>query len=46
MTPDERAALTTKLRGGVNERTKGLSLDASTRVLAVGAARAASASRR
>jgi ATP-binding protein involved in chromosome partitioning len=35
MTPDERAALTTKLRGGVDERSKGLSLDASTRVLAV-----------
>ena len=35
MTPDERAALTTKLRGGVAPRSKGLSLDASTRVLAV-----------
>jgi ATP-binding protein involved in chromosome partitioning len=35
MTPDERAALTTKLRGGVEERSKGLSLDASTRVLAI-----------
>src|SRR5438477_4046498 len=35
MTPDERAALTTKLRGGVESRSKGLSLDASTRVLAV-----------
>jgi ATP-binding protein involved in chromosome partitioning len=35
MTPDERAALTTKLRGGVTERSKGISLDASTRVLAV-----------
>ena len=35
MTPDERAALTKKLRGGVEPRSKGLSLDASTRVLAV-----------
>jgi ATP-binding protein involved in chromosome partitioning len=35
MTPDERAALTTKLRGGVRPRSKGISLDASTRVLAV-----------
>jgi ATP-binding protein involved in chromosome partitioning len=35
MTPDERAALTTKLRGGVEERSKGLSLSASTRVLAI-----------
>src|SRR5437016_7041013 len=35
MTPDERQALTAKLRGGVTERTKGISLDASTRVLAV-----------
>ncbi len=35
MTPEERAALTTKLRGGVTERTKGISLDASTRVIAV-----------
>jgi ATP-binding protein involved in chromosome partitioning len=35
MTPDERQALTQKLRGGINERTKGLSLDASTRVIAV-----------
>jgi ATP-binding protein involved in chromosome partitioning len=35
MTPDERQALTTKLRGGVHERAKGLSLDTSTRVLAV-----------
>jgi ATP-binding protein involved in chromosome partitioning len=34
MTPDERAALTTKLRGGVTER-KGLSLAQSTRVIAV-----------
>jgi ATP-binding protein involved in chromosome partitioning len=35
MTPDERAALTTKLRGGVQPRSKGISLDASTRVVAV-----------
>jgi ATP-binding protein involved in chromosome partitioning len=35
MTAEEREALTTKLRGGVQERSKGLSLDASTRVLAV-----------
>jgi ATP-binding protein involved in chromosome partitioning len=35
MSPDERAALTTKLRGGVDARSKGLSLDASTRVIAV-----------
>ena len=35
MTAEERQALTTKLRGGVQERTKGISLDASTRVLAV-----------
>jgi ATP-binding protein involved in chromosome partitioning len=35
MTPEERQALTTKLRGGMQERSKGLSLDATTRVLAV-----------
>jgi ATP-binding protein involved in chromosome partitioning len=35
MTPEERQALTTKLRGELQERSKGLSLDASTRVLAV-----------
>src|ERR687887_2626540 len=35
MTPEERTALTQKLRGGLQERTKGLSLDASTRVIAV-----------
>src|ERR671936_609616 len=35
MTPEERQALTAKLRGGVSARSKGLSLDASTRVLAV-----------
>jgi len=35
MSPEERQALTAKLRGGVNERTKGISLDAATRVIAV-----------
>jgi ATP-binding protein involved in chromosome partitioning len=35
MTAEERQALTTKLRGGLQERSKGISLDASTRVLAV-----------
>jgi ATP-binding protein involved in chromosome partitioning len=35
MTADERQALTTKLRGGIEGRSKGLSLDASTRVVAV-----------
>ena len=35
MTPEERAALSTKLRGGVAERTKGISVDRSTRVLAI-----------
>jgi len=35
MTPEEKQALTTKLRGGVAERTPGISVDASTRVIAV-----------
>src|SRR3954462_11605143 len=35
MTPEERQALTTKLRGGMEERSKALSLDASTRVISV-----------
>ena len=35
MSPEERAALTEKLRGGVTGRSKGLSVDASTRVIAV-----------
>ena len=35
MTPDEKAALTTKLRGGVAARTPGVSVDAKTRVVAV-----------
>ena len=34
MSPDEKAALTTKLRGGVAERSKGISVDRNTRVLA------------
>jgi ATP-binding protein involved in chromosome partitioning len=35
MSPEERGALTAKLRGTVTERTKGIRLDAATRVLAV-----------
>jgi ATP-binding protein involved in chromosome partitioning len=35
MTPEEKAALTTKLRGGVSERTPGISVDSGTRVIAV-----------
>jgi ATP-binding protein involved in chromosome partitioning len=35
MTPEEKAALTAKLRGGVSERTPGVSVDARTRVVAV-----------
>ncbi len=35
MSPEEKAALTAKLRGGVSERSKGISVDRSTRVLAV-----------
>src|ERR671934_2459145 len=35
MSPEEKAALTTKLRGGVTERTKGILLDRSTRVIAI-----------
>jgi len=35
MTPDERQALTTKLRAGFQGRGQGLSLDAATRVVAV-----------
>src|SRR6478735_7546280 len=35
MSPDEKAALTTKLRGGVAERSKGIAIDRSTRVLAI-----------
>ena len=35
MSPDEKAALSTKLRGGVAERSKGIAIDRSTRVLAI-----------
>jgi ATP-binding protein involved in chromosome partitioning len=35
MSPEERSALSVKLRGGVEERTKGISVDRNTRVLAV-----------
>jgi ATP-binding protein involved in chromosome partitioning len=35
MSPEEKTALTTKLRGGVAERTPGISVDLETRVLAV-----------
>jgi ATP-binding protein involved in chromosome partitioning len=35
MTPEERSALTVRLRGSVTERTTGISLDRSTRVLAI-----------
>jgi ATP-binding protein involved in chromosome partitioning len=35
LSPEEKAALTEKLRGSVTERTKGISLDRSTRVLAI-----------
>src|SRR5204863_2273387 len=35
MSPDEKAALTTKLRGGVEERSKGISVGRTTRVIAV-----------
>jgi ATP-binding protein involved in chromosome partitioning len=35
MSPEERQALAQRLRGGLTERTKGISLDAATRVIAV-----------
>jgi ATP-binding protein involved in chromosome partitioning len=35
MTPEEKQALTAKLRGGVAERTPGISVSADTRVIAV-----------
>jgi ATP-binding protein involved in chromosome partitioning len=35
MSPEEKAALTARLRGGVTERSRGISVDASTRVIAV-----------
>jgi len=35
MTPEEKAVLTAKLRGGVAERSPGISVDAKTRVIAL-----------
>jgi ATP-binding protein involved in chromosome partitioning len=35
MTPDEKTALTERLRGGVSERTPGISVGSGTRVIAV-----------
>jgi len=35
MSPDEKTALTEKLRGGISERTKGIALDKNTRVIAI-----------
>jgi ATP-binding protein involved in chromosome partitioning len=35
MSPEEKTALSAKLRGGVEERSKGISVDRSTRVLAI-----------
>jgi ATP-binding protein involved in chromosome partitioning len=35
MSPEEKEALTTRLRGGVAERTPGISVDAGTRVIAL-----------
>jgi ATP-binding protein involved in chromosome partitioning len=35
MTPEERSALTARLRGSVTERSKGIQLDRTTRVIAV-----------
>ena len=35
MTPEEKAALTERLRGGVSERTPGISVGSGTRVIAV-----------
>jgi ATP-binding protein involved in chromosome partitioning len=35
MSSEEKQALTARLRGGLTERTKGISLDAATRVIAV-----------
>lgn len=35
MSPEEKAALTAKLRGGISERTEGIALDKDTRVLAI-----------
>src|SRR5438874_7181912 len=41
MSPDEKAALTTKLRGSIEERTKGIALDRDTRVLAIASGKGA-----
>jgi ATP-binding protein involved in chromosome partitioning len=35
LSPEEKAALTARLRGGVSQRSKGISLDRRTRVIAV-----------
>ena len=35
MSPDEKSALVTRLRGSIGERTNGISVDRSTRVIAV-----------
>jgi ATP-binding protein involved in chromosome partitioning len=35
MTPEEREALVTRLRGGLRQRSKGISVDSSTRVIAI-----------
>src|SRR5207249_6076369 len=35
MSPEEKSALSAKLRGGVAERSKGISVDRATRVLAI-----------
>ena len=35
MSPDEKAALVTRLRGSVGERTNGISVDRATRVIAI-----------
>src|SRR4029453_17460727 len=35
MSPEEKGELTTKVRGGVEERSKGISVDRNTRVLAI-----------
>ena len=35
MTPEEKTALSTKLRGGINERSEGVRIDKDTRVIAV-----------
>jgi ATP-binding protein involved in chromosome partitioning len=35
MTPEEKTALTARLRGGISSRSKGISVDAATRVIAI-----------